>query len=471
SKYRSDGAAERIAFLVSQIEPEDVENLWQWLESYGNAWREALDFGDVVGEITPVNRDAFSTEAIIRALNEINGHIHRRKGKVPVEQAMRDIAYRGLILTSDHAASAGADAFPDIELSREIALRPIGEHKLRHHQSMAEQLSAGNALMIAPTGSGKTEAAMLWAAMQHQQREVSRLFYTLPYQASMNAMQDRLIHKFYATDSDHNQQVTIQHSRATLKFYRDRMNADSGINTREASGYAKAQKNITGLNYFPVQVFSPYQMLKATYRLRGYEPLLVDYAGALFIFDEIHAYEPERLALIIATMEWLYRQFDARFLVMTATLPPMVQNALCTALDISEAHIVTADNETFKQSQRHNVVLHDGDLLAQLDVIVASYEAGQSVLVVCNQVAHAQAAYQQLQQAIPAADLRMLHGRFNGKDRSEKERWLLERVGVRVGERKPTVFVATQVVEVSLDVDFDILHTDPAPIEALLQRF
>lgn len=472
SKYQSDGSDERVAFLISQIAPNDVENLWQWLVGYSENWMKELGFGNIVEPLALANRKAFGEAAIHRALSDINRHLHRRKNRpVPPDEAMRNMVYRGLILTSDHAASAGTSVFPDMQLSREIAVRPIGKHTLRYHQAAAEQLAEGNALMIAPTGSGKTEAAMLWAAAQHKHRAVSRLFYTLPYQASMNAMEHRLIHKFYNTNRNENQQVTIQHSRATLKFYRDAMNADSGTNPRIAAQQARERKNITGLNYYPVQVFSPYQMLKAAYQLKGYEPLLVDYANALFIFDEIHAYEPGRLALIIATMEWLHRNLGARFLIMTATLPPMVRDALRNALDIADDQIITADSKTFEQSRRHIVGIHESDLLDDLDAVVNGYKSGQSVLVVCNQVARAQQAYQHLQNHIPQDDLRLLHGRFNGLDRSEKEAWLLDRVGVGVNKRKPTVFIATQVVEVSLDVDFDTLYSDPAPIEALLQRF
>ena len=71
----------------------------------------------------------------------------------------------------------------------------------------------------------------------------------------------------------------------------------------------------------------------------------------------------------------------------------------------------------------------------------------------------------------------LLHGRFTGRDRNDKERALAARVGTRrrgassSAAGMGTVLVATQVVEVSLDVDFDVLLTDPAPIEALLQRF
>lgn len=474
-KYRSadGGSRDRLEFLVSQIDLVDVDNLWMWLSDYGTLWCGALAVDGVVEPIIPQDREAFGVESIERALDDINRHLSpgRRRAPMSVQQVIRDTTYRGLVIMSDHAASAGTGAFPEMALSHELALRPIGRYKLRHHQAQAGVVPVGNALMIAPTGSGKTEAAMLWAAAQHGHRRASRLFYTLPYQASMNAMSDRLMSKFFGMTDKNNNQVTIQHSRATLKFYRDQMDADSGATPREAARQAKERRNVTKLNYYPVQVFSPYQMLKATYQLKGYEPLLVDYANALFIFDEIHAYEPGRLALIIATMSWLHYHLGARFLVMTATLPPMVKRALCEALDITAEQIITADEQTFEQSRRHTVTIEAGDLCNNLDAVVRDYERGLSVLVVCNQVARAQAAYAQLQARIPVDDLALLHGRFNGKDRRDKENWLLGRVGVRVQGRKPTVFVATQVVEVSLDVDFDTLYTDPAPIDALLQRF
>jgi CRISPR-associated endonuclease/helicase Cas3 len=70
-----------------------------------------------------------------------------------------------------------------------------------------------------------------------------------------------------------------------------------------------------------------------------------------------------------------------------------------------------------------------------------------------------------------AADVQMLHGRFNGRDRLAKEGVVRKATGSRSLNRKPIVLVATQVVEVSLDIDLDVIYTDPAPLEALLQRF
>src|SRR5581483_11172768 len=69
------------------------------------------------------------------------------------------------------------------------------------------------------------------------------------------------------------------------------------------------------------------------------------------------------------------------------------------------------------------------------------------------------------------ADIELLHGRFNGRDRLRKEEIVRSATGSRSEQRKAIVLVATQVVEVSLDIDLDVIYTDPAPLEALLQRF
>ena len=81
-----------------------------------------------------------------------------------------------------------------------------------------------------------------------------------------------------------------------------------------ASALVAWEKNINTLHARPVKVFSPYQMLKAAFQLRGFEGMLTDYAQAAFIFDEIHAYEPARLALILAMVVYLRKNFGARLL-------------------------------------------------------------------------------------------------------------------------------------------------------------
>lgn len=462
--------------LVQQLDLPTRQLLWRWISECGLNWAENLGIPLVETPQLVSFEEACVTDLKASLFKALRSFAEWQKSLQDDFKVVTMLS-RGLILTADHSASAGAGAFPLMPSAAEMrfyAERSLQGLTWRSHQEQAQQAGQGSAIMVAPTGSGKTEAALLWAARQMEQRPVSRLFYTLPYQASMNAMVERLCTRFFDVGGlmdDRNKLITIQHSRARLKFYQDMMNLEE-IEPRKAEVAAKRLQNLARLNYFPIQVFSPYQMLKAAYSLKGYETLLVDYTDALFIFDEIHAYEPKRLALIITLMGWLARNCHARFLVMTATLPPMVKQVLLDALPNPE--IIEASEEDFQASQRHRVHILEGDLLNQLALACADFEQGKTVLVCCNQIATAQEAYHYFkeEQGIPAEQIVLLHGRFNGKDRSRHEQRITDAVGVRSEQRKrPFLVVATQVVEVSLDVDFDTIYTDPAPLEALLQRF
>lgn len=457
----------RIEYLASQVDTQAVQALYEWLHQFAFKWRDYFQFPKFI-EYLPNNGATFGYENIKNALSDLNDYI------IEIEfdnlTKIQSMLSRGLILSADHAASAGTGTIPTLTLNDAYPLHGFSPHP---HQTQAAK-TIGNALLIAPTGSGKTEAALAWVAQQMQAQSATRLFYTLPYQASMNAMKTRLSQ----TEMFNHEQVTVRHSRALLQYYNEHMNADGGAaDTAKAIQAARDQKNRADLNYYAVSVFSPYQMLKAAFALKGYEALLVDYTGALFIFDEIHAYEVKRLAQIIATMHWLRDQFHARFFVMTATLPPILQDKLCDALQIEPENIIQADTSTFESSRRHRVELVENVDMVNGDVVqrtLADYHDGRRVLIVCNQVKRAQAIFSQLQPyIIEESNLIMLHGRFTLKDRQAIEEQILARAGVGVDPmmRQPLIVVATQTVEVSLNVDFDRLYTDPAPLEALLQRF
>ncbi|MBZ0307927.1 MAG: CRISPR-associated helicase Cas3', partial [Anaerolineae bacterium] len=364
---RKEDQLARIEELIDEIDPVDAQHLWDWLRKFGMVWQEAMGF-PILEEVQPRNFASFGSQAICRALDEFSALVNLADDDdLAPSDRMAAMLRRGLIFTADHSASAGTKKFPPMPLTRAIAHTPLQKFQPNAHQIAAENAPEGSTILIAPTGSGKTEAALLWAARQIEQRPSARLFYTLPYQASMNAMYERLGERFFGMrheDLPRNEILTIQHSRALLKFYQDMMNDER--TPREVAEQAKFLKNLAKLNFYPIQIFSPYQMLKAAYSLKGYEAQLVDYANGLFIFDEIHAYDPKRMALIITLMGWLAENLHARFLVMTATLPPMVKQALQHALSIPDSDIITASPADFEASQRHTVHLRAGELLNQI---------------------------------------------------------------------------------------------------------
>lgn len=465
---------DQLADKVAELAPETIDGLWRWMSECAETWIAALGLGNTVTMTSSWHNHEITAQAVReQGVKRIYYwlQVYRRFVKKLNASGDRDLvigtlALRGHLVNCDQSASAHAGKLPraTFDTATILASRQLDAQKLFRHQSDAGRTS-GSALLTAPTGSGKTEAALLWATQQTIDGGLPRLFYTLPYQASMNAMKSRLVESFG------DPQVGMQHGRSLLALYRQLLDKD--YDPKSAAREAKWARNLAQLNYPPIRVFSPYQMLKGMYRLRGYEAVLTDYHGGAFIFDEIHAYEVTRLAMILKTMGYLAQNYNARFLIMSATFPTLIKRWLTDALGTLVE--IKADRDLFAAFRRHQLLLLDGELTAEtgLQRIVADARAGKSVLVVCNLVDRAQMVYDCLRSKLVEDDIRveLLHGRFNVRDRLAKERLINEATGSKSQQRRAIVLVATQVVEVSLDIDLDTIYTEPAPLEALVQRF
>lgn len=464
------GQPEPLAALVAEVDGAVVHGLYRWVAACALPWRDALRLAAVGVAPAPLPPEAEAVRLVsergaarirhwLRCYSRFLRDLEPRSERSTM---LATLALRGFLTNADHSASGHYGALPRLQLDSNaiLASRMLTWESLFDHQREAARMT-GSALLEAPTGSGKTEAALLWAARQ----QTPRLFYTLPYQASMNTMQLRLQESFGS------EKVGLQHGRSLLARYRQHLAQRD--DPAQAAQAARADRDLAKLNYPPVRVFSPYQMLKGAYRLPGYEAQLCDYHGAAFIFDEIHAYEPDRLALILETVRFLTCHFDARFFVMSATFPALVKARLREVLGPTAT--LTATLDLFRAFRRHRLHLLDGEMLAPAGVarILADARAGRSVLAVCTTVARAQTLAATLAAALEADGIpvELLHGRFNGRDRLAKEALIRVATGAQSEQRRPLLLVATQAVEVSLDIDLDVLYSEPAPLEALVQRF
>ncbi len=468
--YKPQGDAVRV--LAQEIAAAPLDALWQWLDAEAPRWFndfalehygiERLDLRPQQQAVTLIRTNGAAL--IEQALKTYRRFVDDLTMPTFRTQATVTLALRGLIINADHNASAHTGSLPDLrsvnapEIVRRLGWSPSMLHP---HQAISAHTS-GHTVLIAPTGSGKTESALLWA-FSTAAPPPARILYMLPFQASMNAMYARLDSLFAGL-------VGLQHSRAVQALYR--ISIEDGDDPRFAAQRARAKKQQGELNYYPIRVLSPYQILKACYRLKGYETILSDLWNSACILDEVHAYEPKRLALILMLARYLKQHYHARFFVMSATFPDLVKDKLHEALDTFQE--IRASSEIFRAFQRHRLHLLDGDMQESRHIqrITAEAASGRSVLVCCNTVARAQHMWRQLRTALGFdAHIVLLHSRLNARDRIERERVVQRACGMTSDNRQPIVLVATQVIEVSLNIDLDTIYTDPAPLEALIQRF
>ncbi|MGH3694933.1 MAG: CRISPR-associated helicase Cas3' [Pseudonocardiaceae bacterium] len=390
------------------------------------------------------------------------------------------VLLQGAVTLADHVSSAHGQLCTDQPLTPQYPVQLRERLRKRNAELRAHQIRAtaveGHLLLRAPTGSGKTEAALLWAqtqihALNRDTGGTPRLFYTLPYLASINAMTNRLRTELATVD------IGVAHSRAASYHLARALQDDCAMapeDGKEQGGAAhKAVSRAAATRLFRelVRVGTPYQLLRGALAGPAHSSILIDAANSVFVLDELHAYDPRRLGMILAMLR-LWEDLGGRIAVLSATLPDALATLLDTTLDAPCQQVA----QTGSWPDRHRITVRTTHLTepSAVSEIAERLRGGQSVLVVANNVADARALYDALAPLAielygPEAAL-LLHSRFRRKDRSAIEAAIQARFSTRQ-PRSPGILVATQVVEVSLDVDFDVLHTSGAPLDALLQRF
>jgi len=355
------------------------------------------------------------------------------------------IFLKGLLNACDHLSSAGENSIRFLPFVAESIELKIPREKWRPIQKQANQIR-GNLLLRAPTGYGKTEAALLWAdANTHWTKKgvSNRIFYVLPYKASINAMHDRLLRYFKSPKL-----VGVLHSSSTYYLYASNLEYK-----RLSSLYQKI--------FTPLKVTTPFQIMKAFFGVGFFEMTLSELANALLIFDEIHAYEPNVLGIILAMLE-LLKKYKTKTLVMSATLPDFIKELFTEVLHPKELKVSAEEADYFT---RHRVKIVDGAIDYNLQDLVQEFKRKSltPALITCNTVDRAMEVYKQLKSF--GYRVMLLHSRFTYGDREELERKLRNHLN------SYDFVVATQVVEVSLDISFKTILSEPAPLDALIQRF
>lgn len=351
---------------------------------------------------------------------------------------------KGFTTACDHLASGGETKI----LCGISTSKLYNFSSLRRFQSKAST-TTGDAFLIAPTGSGKTEAALFWSEANQNEIYSRRVFYLLPYTASINAMYERL-----KNDFGDESLVGLLHGKSRYYIYKS---LSEEVNNNQAAAYAKRIENLTKQIYRPYKVMTPFQVLKAFFGIKGFEQQLSEMTSGLFILDEIHAYDAHTTTLILEMLKILKSEYGAKIFIMSATLPSFLKNIFTKELGIRNE--IFLSEKKLRQFTRHQVKILAGDMLSNLDRIEGNLQSGKRVLIVCNTVKRAQQIYKRLSRA--TTNRALLHGKFTLRDRKSIESRLSD----------TQLLVGTQAIEVSLDINYEVLYSEPAPIDALIQRF
>lgn len=375
--------------------------------------------------------------------------IFEGENTVEIENFKNYVQLKGLLNRIDFAASAGID----VELENDF-LQESMEHQLANFQEknaaadwnllqkyMLEHQNE-NVVVIAETGMGKTEAGLLWLGNH-------KGFFTLPLRTAINAIYTRVTREI-VTDKQA-QRVGLLHSETYSQYLLHEENTEMEIDE-----YYTRTRQMS----LPVTICTLDQLFDFVFRYAGFEHKLATLSYSKVIIDEIQMYSPDLLAYLILGLSYIDK-FGGKFCVMTATLPGIVLDLLHD----NEVDFIQPEEKFVSERVRHSVeVVH-----TEIDsAFIEPFFAGNRILVICNTISKAKKIYSELKAMFPNKKVRLIHSQFIKKDRSKKEEKIFE--DGQKDNPESCIWVATQVVEASLDIDFDLLFTELSDINGLLQR-
>lgn len=360
------------------------------------------------------------------------------------------VLVKGFLHKCDYTASAHSDIeIPNNDLEERLeSWKSIRNAQWNDMQTFAKNNSDKNIVLVGSTGLGKTEASLLWIGN-------NKGFYVLPLKTAINAMYERLKKDFY--ENDFEKYLALLHSD-TKNIY-----IISDKNKNDTDSFWK-YFDLTKSFAMPLTVCTPDQIFKFAFKYPSYEIILATCSYSKVVIDEIQAYSPDILATLIYGLHKIV-EVGGKFAITTATFPPFIRDLLC-----KNPLVQTTEKSFINNHVRHNVVLNDKERLSSefiREFINSNFEEESlKVLVVLNTVEEARILYKELRD-LPI-EVKLLHAKFILKDRKEKEFEIMS--DGKTECKKHIVWIATQIVEASLDIDFDYLFTELSDLSGLFQR-
>ncbi|MGL4306371.1 MAG: CRISPR-associated helicase Cas3' [Mycobacteriaceae bacterium] len=374
--------------------------------------------------------------------------------------------------------------------------RPIQSEAFASAQAMKEP---GLIIIEAEMGVGKTEAALAVAEILAEKFGQGGLFVALPTMATSNAMFSRVLSWIEAQEGMAAASAVLAHSKAGLNedyqsLDSEKMLGSVGDDVCAHGATVIAHSWMSGrkrklLAEFVVGTID--QLLFMALKAKHVALRHLAFTNKVVIVDEVHATDVYMSVYLHRALEWL-GAYNVPVILLSATLPSDQRIQLVQAYETGQKckrehpdlvgdigypliTVCTRENIIAKpvssSGQSKKVVIRRlNDENAELITLLTEQLAeGGCVGIIRNTVGRAQELARVLEQHFPG-EVVLLHSRFIAKHRSDLEAQLVKELGPNGSRPFRHIVVGTQVIEQSLDIDFDVMISDLAPIDLLFQR-
>lgn len=423
--------------------------------------------------IFPNEKQEFIKKQIIFKRNQANKIKSNIENRIKKEENLEPLIVLGLLNKCDYAASAHlsveypADFLID-KINNWVTNKSIALNEL---QNFCIKNRDKNLCVIGSTGMGKTEGALLWIGDQ-------KGFFVLPLKTAINSIYNRIAEEILNYENL-SKRVALLHGD-TLDVYQK-------ISTKES----ETLKDIDIIEYLneskkhsmPLNITTPDQIFNFVFKYKGYEPKYAMMSYSKVVIDEIQAYSADLLSILILAVQKII-DIGGKVSIFTATLPPFIRDLLPK----NEKNGVEIEKYKFEEGIflnpeiRHNLKIVENEMTS--GDIIQHYKNNNSrhkkYLVVCNTIKKAQEIYEEIAEELGKDKVKMLHSKYIKRHRKEKEDQIImdgqtyidNSVEVKKKEldEKDIIWISTQIVEASLDIDFDYLFTELSDLNGLFQR-
>jgi CRISPR-associated endonuclease/helicase Cas3 len=372
--------------------------------------------------------------------------------------------------------------------------------------AMLRTKQPGIVIIEAPMGSGKTESALSAAEILAEKTGRGGIYFALPTQATANGILSRVVGWVNRITPAYRKTLTLAHGKAA--FDRDFQELERiQVIDEDSSGGAVVnewfKKKTSLLADFGVGTID--QLLMCALRQRHVALRHLGIANKVVVIDEVHAYGAYMLSYLQRVLEWL-GAYGVPVIVLSATLPPNTRQQLSESYLRKKFQKKISVGGKFKKNKETSlapdwavsaqyplITYSDGEMICQIspdadlsrasEVVVERFTGdicdklsellteGGCAGIFMNTVKGSQELAKMLTERFGSC-VRLLHAGFISADRAKKERELLELIGPPEKSKRPEklIVIGTQVMEQSLDLDYDLVFTQICPIDLLIQR-